>query len=70
MTFYKVSTLIFLTNDSELRNSENYETSRTCRGRPREYNEIFFAAQIHFKRVKLSPENPAIFRFCVTTREL
>ena len=31
---------------------------------------IFFAAQIHSKGMKLTPESPAIFQFCVITREL
>ena len=32
--------------------------------------QFLFAAQIHSNGVKLTPENSAIFRFCVVTREL
>ena len=32
--------------------------------------QFLFAAHIHSKGVKLTPENSAIFRFCVITREL
>lgn len=43
-------------------NSKNYGTLEICR----RYIGIFFlAAQIHFKGVKLAPENPAISQFCV-----
>ena len=32
--------------------------------------QFLFAAQIHSKEVKLTPENSGIFRFCVIIREL
>ena len=32
--------------------------------------QFLFAAKIHSKGVKLTPENPVILQFCVITREL
>ena len=56
--------------DPEPGNSKEPETLWTCRGPPPDYNAISFAAQIHSKGVKLTPENSAIFRFYFVTRNL
>ena len=41
-----------------------------CRGLPPDYNAFLFAAQIHYKGVKLTPEDSSIFRFYFVTRSL
>ena len=69
-TFHQVSYYI-TRKDLQSRNSKTDEASGTCRRYiGTQYYVIFFAAQIHSKGVKLTPENSAIFQYCVITREL
>ena len=56
--------------DPDPENSKNSETLWICRGCPSDCNAIFLCCPNSLGGVKLTPENSAIFRFCVITREL